>query len=93
MFPLDCFHQATIHLTLAALMALGRSKSCDLIVFEYFVNHADPALPFHCELSIKELIFMHRRRVGVWDEATPAPGLVHSGGADGDAFFRLEGAL
>jgi hypothetical protein len=30
---------------------------------------------------------MHRRRVGVWDEALAAARFIHAGGADGDAFF------
>ncbi len=36
---------------------------------------------------------MDRRCVSVRDEATTAAGLVHAGGADGDALFGFEDAL
>jgi hypothetical protein len=36
---------------------------------------------------------MHRRGIGVWDEALATARFVHPGGADRDAFFGFEDAL
>jgi hypothetical protein len=45
------------------------------------------------EKSPGVLLFVHGRRVRLWHEALAAAGLVHAGGANGDALFGFEDTL